>query len=683
MKDAVKRGLFRLLGKDPEAVVVNFLSGDGQKARAMAEESRRLMAGRRHFDVDFMEGSVWSIYRELRRRFRRYRIGMAPVLFTREPRYRAMRRAVFLLAPTKVLAYNERLERHHLKPSTWIASWLFLRGVPLDRIWLRPSWLFPWKKDRTVRPSAHRVIEGRPLSARRRAAVLSPYFPYPLSHGGAVRIYHLLREMARDYDVFLFAFAEPLRQEDIAPVMEHCSRAVLLPPARYREPRWSTLRPPEVCEYDSPAMRALIERFRREWAIELLQVEYTYLASYAGDILVEHDVTFDLFRQILDREPSVGAWWDWWRWRRFERSAVRRYRRVVVMSEKDRAMLGAPAAEVIGNGVDLDRFTPEPETPGRRLLFIGSFRHFPNVTAYRFFTEEVWPLLAGRFPGMTLTAVAGPDPMLYWSGPPPAEHKRIRRLEFVRDVRPLYVEANIVIVPTLVSAGTNLKVLEAMAMERALVTTPSGCAGLGLVHGESAWIADGAEAFAKGVAALAGDPDLRRRLASAARRIAEERFDWRALGLRQREMMRGLLGPPCGIRAGREDDLGRIAEIQKASPLASQWPPRHYLGYDLQVAEAAGRVAGFLVCRDTSPGEAEVLNVAVDPEFRRRGIATALLRAAGARHPGELFLEVRESNLPAQALYAKLGFTVCGRRPGYYENPPETAIVMRLVRGRS
>ena len=83
-----------------------------------------------------------------RRRFAGMRIGLAPVLFTEEPRYRALRRAAFLLAPGKILAYNRSLERHHLRLTTWIASLLFLRGVPLDRIHLRPRWLAPWKKDR-------------------------------------------------------------------------------------------------------------------------------------------------------------------------------------------------------------------------------------------------------------------------------------------------------------------------------------------------------------------------------------------------------------------------------------------------------------------------------------------------------------------------------------------------------
>ena len=157
---------------------------------------------------------------------------------------------------------------------------------------------------------------------------------------------------------------------------------------------------------------------------------------------------------------------------------IRRYRQVVVMSEQDRALLARPNVTVIPNGVDLDRFIPEIERPGQRLLFIGSFRHFPNIVAYRFFVDRVWPILREKSAEITLTVVTGPEPLLYWraytglSSIPPDD--RIRLLEFVADVRPLYVEANLAIVPTLESAGTNLKVLEAMEMDRAVVETRAG-----------------------------------------------------------------------------------------------------------------------------------------------------------------------------------------------------------------
>ncbi len=697
-KQRLKSFLFRLLGKDPEAVVVSFCSGEAVLARAMVEEALRLTPGRRHYVVSVGEagflmpagatlvslepGSAASLWRQLRRALGRVRIGLAPVLFTSERPHAPLRWAAFLTAPRKILAYNRSGERHHLKLASAIASLLFLRGVPLDRVWLRPRWLWPWRRDKSVFAANFQEIEGRPLSpARRRIGVLSPHFPYPLSHGGAVRIFHLLREMAREFDVFLFAFDERAPVEEAGPVMEFCARAIVVGNARYREPRWATLRPPEVCEFRSEVMRRELERVRREYALELLQVEYTHLAGYGGDILVEHDVTFDLHRQVFERERRLAAWWDWWRWRRFERRAARAFHRVVVMSEKDAFILGAPRTRVIENGVDLARFHPAPEPPGENLLFVGSFRHFPNITAYRFFTEQVWPRLRERFPAMTLTVVAGPDPLTYWrqrtATAAPERDERIRLLDFVRDVRPLYVEANLAIVPTLVSAGTNLKVLEAMAMERAVVSTPSGCAGLGLVHGESIWIASSAAEFAEGVARLIEDAGLRRSLARAARAEAERRFAWERLGEKQRAVIGELLGPRFHLRAATCEDLGDIARIQDAAPEAAHWEPERYLSYDIEVAVACGRVAAFLVCRRTAEREYEILNLAVDPGFRRQGVARALLESALARHPGEIFLEVRASNATAQELYRRLGFSEAGRRPAYYNDPVEAAVVMR------
>jgi len=538
LKQRLKRWVFGLLGKDPEAVVVTFCSGPPELCRRMAEEVRGLVPDRRHFTAT---RENWP---ELRRQLRRYRIGLAPVMLTGE--WNALRLAAYRLAPRKILAYNSRLERHHLHLD--LASLLFWLGVPVDRIHVRPWW-WPWpKRDPSVMPRDYTLLEGRPCAPeRRRVAVLSPYFPYPLSHGGVVRIYNLLREMAREFDIELFAFYDLGAVEAAAPILEFCARVAMVRRPRYRQPRWSTLLPPQVMECRAPGMWKAIAEERRVFGFELLQVEYAQLAEFGGDVLVEHDVTFDLFGQVARQARTLGAWWDYYRWRRFETRQTARYRRVVAMSPKDAGLLGPGVrAVVIENGVDLARFQAQPETPGQRLLFIGSFQHFPNIAAFRFFTERVWPLLQDKFPGMTLTVVGGSDHLIHWraftDSPEPPPDQRIRLLGFVADVRPLYLEANLVIVPTTVSAGTNLKVLEAMAMRRAVVSTTSGCAGLGLLHGHSVWVGDTPAAFAAGVATLMTDPERRERIAEAAHGHALRNFGWEALGEKQRKLLRELLG---------------------------------------------------------------------------------------------------------------------------------------------
>jgi ribosomal protein S18 acetylase RimI-like enzyme len=235
------------------------------------------------------------------------------------------------------------------------------------------------------------------------------------------------------------------------------------------------------------------------------------------------------------------------------------------------------------------------------------------------------------------------------------------------------------VVPTLVSAGTNLKVLEAMAMERAVVSTACGCAGLGLEHGKSVWIADNAEDFARGAAHLLTDPDLRRRLARAARERAEAQFDWEALGALQRDLWRELSSPGLLIRRATEEDLDSLRRIQEASPEAVRWDPADYLLQDCRVAALGDRVLGFIVTRRLGEDEAEILNLAVDSAQRRRGVATWLLGEALAAAPGRRWcLEVRETAAAARNLYQKFGFREVSRRPAYYRDSGEDAVVMHL-----
>lgn len=132
------------------------------------------------------------------------------------------------------------------------------------------------------------------------------------------------------------------------------------------------------------------------------------------------------------------------------------------------------------------------------------------------------------------------------------------------------------------------------------------------------------------------------------------------------------------MRPGESRDLDRIADIQARSPEAARWDPCGYLEYDFRVAAEGEAVAGFVVARRVAERESEILNLAVAPEYRRRGIGRQLLRTLLASHPGSVFLEVRASNAAACAFYQSAGFEPVGRRPGYYDSPLEDAVVMKL-----
>jgi ribosomal-protein-alanine N-acetyltransferase len=132
------------------------------------------------------------------------------------------------------------------------------------------------------------------------------------------------------------------------------------------------------------------------------------------------------------------------------------------------------------------------------------------------------------------------------------------------------------------------------------------------------------------------------------------------------------------VRRGEVSDLSDIEIIQKATPEAAQWSPAEYLQYDLLVAVRELHVVAFVVVRTLTPGEREILNLAVSPGFRRQGIARALWNALQESFRGATYLEVRASNLAAQEFYKSVGFEELTVRPGYYQNSSEPAIVMKF-----
>jgi ribosomal-protein-alanine acetyltransferase len=145
------------------------------------------------------------------------------------------------------------------------------------------------------------------------------------------------------------------------------------------------------------------------------------------------------------------------------------------------------------------------------------------------------------------------------------------------------------------------------------------------------------------------------------------------------------------IRAFRAADAPAIAEILRGSAEAAGWPPESYAklaelpGAVVLVCEADGQPVGFLAARQAAD-EAEILNIAVHRDSRRQGVASALLLAALEEFRrsaiARVFLELRESNLPARSLYNRHGFAPSGLRKAYYHGPTEDAVCMvRKLRG--
>jgi GT2 family glycosyltransferase/glycosyltransferase involved in cell wall biosynthesis len=400
------------------------------------------------------------------------------------------------------------------------------------------------------------LFPGRPPSGKPRVLVVSPYLPFPLAHGGAVRMYNLMRRASADFDQVLVAFSESMA-EPPPEALQICTEIVLV----RRKGSHSlpfTGRPEVVEEFDSPAFHAALRLAARKWRPALAQIEFTQMAQYAPDcspaptILVEHDITFDLYDQLLRAGDRPELRRQAGLWRSFETGAWRHVTRVAVMSGKDSGLVTGAPAVVLRNGVDLERFRPAPREPEpRRLLFIGSFAHLPNLLALDFFLSGVWPLLHGA----ALDIIAGPRPEYFLARyrdrvKLPLSLPGIELEGFVADVRPAYERAAVVVAPLVASAGTNIKILEAMAMGKAIVSTPAGVNGLDLAPGSDFLLANSAAEMAAHIETLFTDPPARRRIESAARGRVERDFDWDAIARRQSALYRELIRQPNGTTAG-------------------------------------------------------------------------------------------------------------------------------------
>ena len=432
----------------------------------------------------------------------------------------------------------------------------------LSEAWRAPFW---WRRSETaalddshilgIGSGAVSVAVGRPPGNRPVVMVATPYLPFPLAHGGAVRMYNLMRRAARDFDQVLVSFAgeaghvpDELREICSEVVVVRRSGSHLLP---------STDRPDVVEEFDSPAFHAALRQTVRKWKPGVAQLEFTQMAQYAADcapaktILVEHDVTLDLYQQLLGQGDDWELRHQLQRWIPFEIAAWSIVDRVVTMSEKDRGLTlreGVPTTRAVAlpNGVDLERFQPSGQTSDpSRLLFIGSFAHLPNVLAVDFFLREVWPQLQPV--GVTLHIIAGSRPEFYLD----RYRDRVRidldqrgvEVEgFVSDVRPAYRRAAIVVAPLLASAGTNIKIMEAMAMGKAIVSTPAGINGLDLQAGRDLMVAETGTQMGAAIRALLDHPAKRQAIERQARMTVERRFDWDVIAGEQKRMYEELMG---------------------------------------------------------------------------------------------------------------------------------------------
>ena len=222
---------------------------------------------------------------------------------------------------------------------------------------------------------------------------------------------------------------------------------------------------------------------------------------------------------------------QWRKMRHFEQQACRRFDRVIAVSVEDRDQMrhdyGVDSVFDVPTGVDTEFFRPsgkETVNP-HNLVFTGSMDWLPNEDAIRYFIEQILPLIKQTIPDVTLTVVGrNPYPGLLDLS---KSDKSIIVTGRVDDVRPFIERAAAYVVPLRIGGGTRLKIFEAMAMEKAIVSTTIGAEGLPVRHNEELILADTPAGFAGSVVSLLQDPSFARRIAQRAAVTVRETFGWR------------------------------------------------------------------------------------------------------------------------------------------------------------
>lgn len=351
--------------------------------------------------------------------------------------------------------------------------------------------------------------------------------PHPADSGTRIRVARVVRALGRRHDVTLLS----LEPGDAAAAADALGVPVAVHPARPRR----GLAPVAV----AGATTAAVWRCVRDWGADALHVHGTFGAAAAGlgrgragvPAVVDEGCVYHLaYRRAAALAPTrlgrLRGRLRAWRLRGFERALARHADAVVAVSADEAALVQAlaPSTRVVvaPNGVDPDALTPTP--PGDAALFVGLLSYGPNRDAMAWFAREVVPqlgadgpeiLVAGREPGPELQSLARRAP-------------RLRLLGFVPDLAPLYARAGVFVNPMRGGGGTRLKMLEAMAAGKAVVSTSVGAEGLALTPGRDVVVADTATEFAVAVRGLLADRAQAARLGRAARALVEARYRWEA-----------------------------------------------------------------------------------------------------------------------------------------------------------
>jgi glycosyltransferase involved in cell wall biosynthesis len=397
---------------------------------------------------------------------------------------------------------------------------------------------------------------------------VTPFLPSPPRFGGQRRLDGLMRSLAKrhEVDVISFTATDEFTEPSLADTRSYCADVVT-----FRDLEFADRRKKRLLQLRSfishrsyehllfarrSEFEARLQRMIDAGGYEIVQFEFAQMAAFRARaqgktrfVLDEHNIEFDIVRRTAEADVSLGrklySAVNWRKLKREERRSWRRFDGVTVTSERDAHVLRDlnPSARVavIPNGVDIERFMPPEQAPDSdSLLFFGAVNYHPNFDGITHFIDNVFPKILAQKPNTKLWIVGpAPDSIIA------RRNQNIEVTGFVDQVEPYIDRAGVVIVPLRIGGGTRLKIVEAMAKAKGIVSTRVGAEGIDVVNEEHALLADTDQDFADSTLRVMGDQALAKRLGQAARQLAERSYAWPSLASRLEDFYAELHARPA------------------------------------------------------------------------------------------------------------------------------------------
>lgn len=392
--------------------------------------------------------------------------------------------------------------------------------------------------------------------------VLDEEFPHPLNTGKRIRSFNLLSRLARKHELHYLAYGNPTGESYQA--LAAAGMNPIAVPSQIQKKaglkfylklalNLFSARPYIVTSHYSKLYQQEVNRRIEQLKPDIIICEWTpygaYVESVSGPkkVLVAHNIESRIWQRYYENErSSFKRWYIGQQYRKvaaFEKEVMGWIDGATAVSEEEAEMIRHRQAglhvTVIDNGVDLAFFQPGNAVPtGKKLVFTGSMDWRPNQDAVEYFAEELLPVLKEREPSIEAIFV----------GRNPPEHllKRngiggIRITGTVDDVRPYIEQASVYIVPLRIGGGSRLKILEALAMRKPIVSTSVGAEGLEVTDGLNILLADNPSDFADKIMWLFENPEKARQLGQQGRTLVEKRYGWDSLAEKLSTFLAGLM----------------------------------------------------------------------------------------------------------------------------------------------